>query len=535
MAPRWTWANSLASVPAVLPQALAADAAGNTYVSGTFTAPLTLGAGAVLTSQGGTDSFVAKYGPDGALRWTCQLAGPGTERIARLVADQAGGVYLLGTSNLVGQPNTVRLGASALTATGSGNTATLLARLDAQGQPQWLRQPNPGSGAVGADLGVDAAGNLYLTGVLTGTATFGALTLAVPSISFDRYLVKLDPQGAAVWARQGGRVPNSNGLAFYNQKLVVSADGDAYLVFYANAGPNGAFGSVTLPPGAGDFDEAVVKYDGQGAAQWAQQGGGPGFDRVLDAALDGTGRLGLVCQFPGTATFGAQVLAGPGTQSGALVVLDAATGAVQWGRAFTSPGAAQLSGVAADPQGTWYVAGYFDGTGTLGDRSFASTGGNDAVVASVSAQGAVGWVQQSTGPNNESAFLLRFTSPGRLAVGGTFTGTAQLGNLALTSQGGAAAADGFVAQLASTPLASRAAHAAGPLALYPNPVATTGALGLPVLPAGTRLAVRDALGRTVRTGPAAASFPLAGVAPGLYQVQATAPNGQLWAAKFIVE
>ncbi len=537
-APAWSWATSLGSAVSATQQALVVDAAGNTYVGGYFTTPLTLGPGAVLTSQGGIDGFVAKYSPTGTLLWASQLAGTGSDRILRLAADASGGVYVLGAFGTATQLGTVPLTA----APGSGGVATLLAKLDAQGQPQWVRQPNTGVGASAADFGVDASGNAYLTGVLSGSATFGAFTLNVPVGNstgnyFDRFLVKFDPQGTALWARQGGRVQLGTAGRFYFQKLLVGPSGDAYLTIFANAGSSGPFGSVSLPAaGAGDFDAAIVKYDAQGTAQWAQQGGGAGADRIGDAALDGTGRLGFAVEFPGSATFGGVTLTGPGpgTLTGGLVVLDAATGTVQWARALTGTSTARLIALSADAQGTWYVGGSFDGTGALGGRQLTSTGGTDAVVASFSAQGMLGWVQQSAGAGNEAAFYLAIGGGGRLSVGGVFTGTTQLSTFGLTAQGGAAAADIFVAQLATAPLATRPLNTA-PLAFYPNPALNTTILALPKLPAGTRLALRDALGRTVRNEPARVALPLTNLAPGLYSLQAIAPNGQQWFAKLTVE
>jgi hypothetical protein len=304
---------------------------------------------------------------------------------------------------------------------------------------------------------VDAAGNLYLTGILYGSTTFGNLSLSVPARTaagsyYARYLVKFDAQGVALWARQGGRVLLPNGVPFYHHRLLVSPTGDAYLSIQANSLDTGPFDSVSLPTNnAGDTDAALVKYNAQGTAQWAQQGGGPGRDQIIEAALDENGHLAFACQFPSTATFGTQVLTSAGSQTGALVVLDTRTGAVQWARAFTSTstGTARLSGVAADPQGNWYVAGAFSDTGLLGGRTVVSAGGLDVVVTSFSPEGELRWLQQTGGTTNEAAFFLARSGNGSLVVGGVFTGTAQLGGYSLTAEGGATATAGLLAQLAT--------------------------------------------------------------------------------------
>lgn len=82
----------------------------------------------------------------------------------------------------------------------------------------------------------------------------------------------------------------------------------------------------------------------------------------------------------------------------------------------------------------------------------------------------------------------------------------------------------------ATLLPTRAAQAAAAFAVFPNPAgaAATVALGAPAQP-GTRLTLRDALGRTVwetalAPGQARAAVPLAGQPTGLYLVQLEAPG-----------
>ena len=55
--------------------AIAADAAGNTYVTGYFSDAVTFGPGQTRTSTGGSDIFVAKYDPAGNLVWVQQAGG----------------------------------------------------------------------------------------------------------------------------------------------------------------------------------------------------------------------------------------------------------------------------------------------------------------------------------------------------------------------------------------------------------------------------------------------------------------------------
>src|SRR5207248_3090451 len=71
-------------------RAVAADAAGNVYVTGTFggTVNFDPGAGTFnLTSAGFDDVFVAKYTSAGALVWAGDIGGAGTDRSWGLALD----------------------------------------------------------------------------------------------------------------------------------------------------------------------------------------------------------------------------------------------------------------------------------------------------------------------------------------------------------------------------------------------------------------------------------------------------------------
>ena len=52
-------------------------------------------------------------------------------------------------------------------------------------------------------IGVDASGNIYVTGYFQGTATFGSNTLTSNGSS-DIFIAKLDSSGNWLWARNAG-------------------------------------------------------------------------------------------------------------------------------------------------------------------------------------------------------------------------------------------------------------------------------------------------------------------------------------------
>jgi uncharacterized protein (TIGR03437 family) len=135
---------------------IAADAAGNAYVTGsTFDDlfPATAGAYQAVLA-GGTDAFAAKLNPLGtAMVWATYLGGKGTDAANGIALYSAGNVWLSGTTDSPDFPNRQgwAQGGDFVAALNAGGTAlTYSARL-------------PGDTAA-ASLAVDAAGTVHLAG-----------------------------------------------------------------------------------------------------------------------------------------------------------------------------------------------------------------------------------------------------------------------------------------------------------------------------------------------------------------------------------
>jgi outer membrane protein assembly factor BamB len=145
---------------------MAVDAAGNTYVVGVLYGTMTLDNGLqlVASATNDADGFVVKYTPTGAVAWAHRLgAAPGYDTANGVALDAAGNVYV--TGQFSGQ---VSVGSFLLNAfPGSG---AYLVKYDAQGVAQWARQSTTqsvGQTAIGHDVELDAAGNIYTTGTIS--------------------------------------------------------------------------------------------------------------------------------------------------------------------------------------------------------------------------------------------------------------------------------------------------------------------------------------------------------------------------------
>ncbi|MDO7884187.1 T9SS type A sorting domain-containing protein [Hymenobacter cheonanensis] len=533
--PGWASAAGLPITPSFnFAPSFAHDAAGNTYLASAFTQTVTLAPGTTVTSQGLQDGIVAKYGPTGNLLWYRQLGGTGNESFQKIIIDASGKLALLGLAG-----DGAQFGSTTFN-TSNFSSSLVLAQLTDQGQVQYLREVGNASITIPASLASDAAGNYYLSGTFALSATFGTFELTTPittTYGIDQFIVKVSAAGVVQWARQGGSVLAGTPTALTLNHLVAEPGGSVYFL-WTFPPTAGGFGGLTLPAGKGDYDALVIKYDPQGTPLWAQRLGGAGVDIPMLAGLDSGGRLVVPGFAVPAGSLASPITAGSTTAStGFVSVLEPTAGAVVWSRDLQATLAGGYRSVAADAAGNIYLAGHFSGQATLPGKTLTGTGGIEALVASYSANGTLRWTQQSAGTGDELATSIGLDAAGKPVVAGLFNGNGLFGSTALVSPATTTTTGTpFVASLSGgTVMATRAAVAAAPLALYPNPAAAATAVSLPTLPSGTQLTLIDGLGRVARRTAASPSLPLAGLAPGLYVVQATAPSGEQWASRLTVE
>jgi len=200
---------------------VAADAAGNAYISGYLDIRDT-----ALPSG---DAFLAKYDPSGNRLWSRRLGTVEWEQSAGVAVDPAGNVYISGhTLGSLAGPN-------------AGGADAFLAKYDTSGGFLWWRQLGTPSDDVSWSLAVDASGEAYISGQTSGS--LGAHNAG----DRDAFLTKFDASGTVLWSRQIGS-PTFDA----SRAIAVDRIGNAYI--------GGSSRGHLAGPNAGSDDAFLIKF-----------------------------------------------------------------------------------------------------------------------------------------------------------------------------------------------------------------------------------------------------------------------------------
>ncbi|MCP4166122.1 MAG: hypothetical protein GY759_09545, partial [Chloroflexi bacterium] len=399
---------------------------GSSIVIGSFRDTATFGS-TTLTSAGGSDVFVAKLDADGEYQWATKAGGTGD--------DYGPGVSVLadGSSIVIGTfRGTATFGNTTLTS--AGNEDIFVAKLDPNGDYQWARRAGGVDGEYGYGVSVLADGSSIVTGNFKKTGTFGDIELTSAG-GFDVFVAKLDASGTYEWATKAGGTKVDAG-----RDISVLPDGSSIVTGYFQG--TATFGSTTLTS-AGSDDVFVAKLDAGGTYERATKAGGTGVDRGYGVSVLADGSSIVTGKFQGTAIFGSTTFTSAGNDDVFIAKLDA-DGYYQWATKAGGTGVDQGNDLSVLADGSVIVSGAFKSTAHFGNTTLTSTGNDDVFVAKLDTNGNYEWATRAGGTGGDKGNGVSVLADGSSIVTGAFQGNATFGDTTLTSTGGS---DAFIAKL----------------------------------------------------------------------------------------
>lgn len=368
--------------------------------------------------------------------WAKQIGGTGSSTICianSMVIDSNKNIYTTGRFS-----GTVDFdpGPAVSNLTSWGLEDIYISKMDASGNFLWARQMGQGgvNSEGGNSIAVDNFGNVYATGIFSGTADFdpGPDTFNLISAGgLEIFINKLDSVGNFLWAKQLG------GMGFdYGYSITVDCIGNVYTTgFFTSIGDFDP-GPGTFYLYSGNYEGLFVsKLDSSGNFVWAKQMSGTGSANGLSIKVDCSGNLYTTGWFEGTVDFD------PGSFTFNLTSLSLnsknifvcrldTSGNFVWAKMFACLGPNYSIGIsiAVDGSGNVYTTGGLVGTVDfdpgLGTYYITSVGYGDVFVNKLDALGNLVWAKAIGGPNNDYGKSIAVDGSGNVYTTGFFDLTA---------------------------------------------------------------------------------------------------------------
>ena len=374
--------------------------------------------------------------------WAAQAGGDygsivGSMRSDGIALDSSGSAYVTGfMSGLVVFNDNITLGEYQTTPTKS---EIFIAKLSSDGSWQWAIKVDGNGTGWGHGITVDSNNDIFVTGRLYDSATFGNTNLTNDDCECSSiFVAKLSSSGSWQWAvKVGGSYSSAaNGIT------VDSRDG-----VYITGWNNGRlmFGTFNL---SSEMDGGfIAKISSSGIWEWAVEISGTYTITGSRITADLNDGVYITGGFTGSASFGDTVLSSSADSEVFIAKLNS-SGSWQW--AVKSEGSIDATGlgIAVDSIGSLYVTGRFKETVTFGNTNLTSSGDNDVFIAKLSSAGSWQWAVKSGGQSSDFASGIVVDSNDNVFITGRFNESARFGGTDLTSSGGVE--DTFIAKLSSS-------------------------------------------------------------------------------------
>lgn len=438
----WQWAASAGGIYSDKATDMDIDTAGNIYVCGYYNENATFG---TLNAPAtfGKDGFLAKLDTAGNWIWLKTANGGWDERVLGMCSDRLGYVYVTGTCWY-----DTDFGSCSGAIFPGGSDNIFVAKLDLDGNCQWLIGAGGDSDDQGYDLIADPQGNIYLTGFIsdeysTGTsAQFGGITVPIPFGDSICFVAKINPMGIFQWVET---FPGTDGER--DNRIAIDSANNIYITGGFTGVQN--FGTDILAS-AGGRDVFVIKYDSNGNYMWSQRAGSLLDDRANSITADIYGDIYITGEFRDKAGFGTDSINNNGGPNGRDIFVAKMKQSGEWvwaKKAGSGNGSERGDRIISNKLGNIFVTGQFKEGASFGGNITLQADSADSLqlfVASIDTTGKWQWALQGGGTYEDRGNSLVCDDSCNLYNAGYYKLNSIIGSDSLTGNG---AKDIFVAKI----------------------------------------------------------------------------------------
>ncbi len=311
---------------------------------------------------------------------------------------------------------------------GKGNVDIFVVKYDTDGNLQWFKTFGGTRDDRCRGLAVDAAGYTYFSGRFRlGTLMDTIILTAVGEE--DVYITKLDLDGSVMWSTSFGGIRKD-----FGEDIAVAPDGSIYVT-------GSYFQFINFPGGVthfslGDEEIFLAKYDNDGNYVWSQTMGSSERDYGESMICDEYGNVLVSGAFSGTSYFGDKTLVSQGAMDMFLIKVDP-DGEVLWAFGAGAPINNDVAwAVSYDGRGNSFLTGWYKGLMTFGDTSILGFNSYNVFVGKINAAGKPTWVSKIGNTNSQDIGRgISCDAEGNAYVGGGYMGTATYGTVTATARG----------------------------------------------------------------------------------------------------
>jgi hypothetical protein len=367
------------------------DAAGNVYITGSFSGSTTFGGITVTTGN----FYLVKYNNSGIASWV--QTGTNVSTVKGLAVDAAGNAHIIGTFT-----GTVTLGSlPSMSSFATIKPDVFVVKFNTSGTALWQKQENGGMNGpnnYGAAIAVDASANVYATGRINSS---DMVTFSVIPANF---LIKYNAAGTTLWTNIA--------ISSLASNMTVDGSGNTYLLYGA----------------------AIEKFNTAGTLLWNK---GTTNGSPLSAKTDVAGNLYVTGSFNGTGTFSTSPSVTLTSAGGTDIFIAEynSAGTLQWAKRAGGTSNESGTSITIDASNNLYITGQFSGTASFGalPSALTSAGSTDVFIAKYNNSGTEQWIQKAGGTGNDLGTGIAIDGAGNLYTVGNFTPSALFGTQTLTT------------------------------------------------------------------------------------------------------